>query len=461
MNYEKNYYDYIAYVKSLGNRHLSYSETHHIKPRCMGGDDSEDNLVVLTAREHFLAHYLLVKMNPDNHKLLFAFMGMGMGIKKNCNRYMNSRLYEKYRLKAVEVRSKKVMCVETGEIFPSATYVEKNVKNCKGVRDVIYGNSLTAGGYHWKYVDEEHPVKQPFQRKKVICANTGKIYNNVDEAGKDLGVKSGLIRSLCNGCKTGGAKGMTVYYYEGEDKEYPIKHFETHQTKKVRCIETGDEFNSILEAADGDKKLACGICACCKGKRKVCKGKHWEYVEEHHTLDDYKDVQKRKVVCVETKIIYNSLKEAADTNNILSTNILSCCKNTRRTCGGYHWMYLEDYNADVKIKPHARKSRVMCVETGKTYSSIREAANLDKKVASAISDCCRGLKNDVNGQHWKYADDSKKISSKKKKVMCVETGKYYESISEAARENNQGRNKITMCCLGAIENLNGLHYKFI
>ena len=45
--------------------------------------------------------------------------------------------------------------------------------------------------------------------------------------------------------------------------------------------------------------------------------------------------------------------------------------------------------------------------------------------------------------------------------MCVETGKYYESISEAARENNQGRNKITMCCLGAIENLNGLHYKFI
>ena len=48
-----------------------------------------------------------------------------------------------------EARSKKVLCIETGEIFPSATYVEQNI--IKGVRDVIKGKQLTAGGYHWKY----------------------------------------------------------------------------------------------------------------------------------------------------------------------------------------------------------------------------------------------------------------------------------------------------------------------
>lgn len=38
-----------------------YSEVHHILPKCLGGDDSKDNLVRLTAREHFIAHQLLYK----------------------------------------------------------------------------------------------------------------------------------------------------------------------------------------------------------------------------------------------------------------------------------------------------------------------------------------------------------------------------------------------------------------
>lgn len=38
-----------------------YSENHHIIPKCLGGDDSPDNLVRLTAREHFIAHHLLYK----------------------------------------------------------------------------------------------------------------------------------------------------------------------------------------------------------------------------------------------------------------------------------------------------------------------------------------------------------------------------------------------------------------
>lgn len=459
MNYKKNYYDYIAYVKSLGDRKLLYSEKHHIKPKCMGGDDSEENLVVLTAREHFLAHYLLVKINPNNTKLLFAFAGMKRGTKKNSNKYMNSRLYEKYRIKAVEARSKKVLCIETGEIYPSASYVEQNIKNCKGVRDVIYGTSLTAGGYHWKYLEEEHPVKQPFQRKKVICANTREIYDNIDEAAKALGVKSGLIKSLCNGCKIGNANGMTVYYYEGDNKEYPIKQF--NKTRKVRCIETGEEFNSILEAANYNKKLSCEICSCCKGKRRSCRGKHWEYANEHHSLEDYEYSQKRKVICIETKVIYNSLIEAASANNVLSTNILISCKNTNRTCGGHHWMYLEDYNAGTKIKPSKSKSRVICVETGEIFNSIKEASKGVKKFADDISFCCRGIIKDVNGLHWKYADNNKKASSKKKKVICVETGEIYESITKAANGSSNLRAKISQCCKGEREDINGQHWKFV
>ena len=36
-----------------------YVERHHVVPRSMGGDDTASNLVWLTAREHFIAHWLL------------------------------------------------------------------------------------------------------------------------------------------------------------------------------------------------------------------------------------------------------------------------------------------------------------------------------------------------------------------------------------------------------------------
>lgn len=38
----------------------------------MGGSDDPTNLVALTPEEHYVAHLLLVKMNPGNSKLIFA-----------------------------------------------------------------------------------------------------------------------------------------------------------------------------------------------------------------------------------------------------------------------------------------------------------------------------------------------------------------------------------------------------
>lgn len=45
----------------------------------MGGSDEPENLVRLTAREHFVAHQLLVKMHPGVGKLIFAVMVMCQG----------------------------------------------------------------------------------------------------------------------------------------------------------------------------------------------------------------------------------------------------------------------------------------------------------------------------------------------------------------------------------------------
>lgn len=56
---------------------IGYFERHHIVPKCMNGTNDKNNLVFLTAREHYVAHQLLVKMYPDNHNLIYAAKRMG------------------------------------------------------------------------------------------------------------------------------------------------------------------------------------------------------------------------------------------------------------------------------------------------------------------------------------------------------------------------------------------------
>lgn len=106
MNYKKNYYDYINYVKTL-NRNKNdgnYYEKHHIIPRSLGGDDSKDNLVLLTAREHFLAHYLLWKFNPCR-QTAYAFRTMLYMANSNQNRtykMVSSKVYQRLKIQYAE-----------------------------------------------------------------------------------------------------------------------------------------------------------------------------------------------------------------------------------------------------------------------------------------------------------------------------------------------------------------------
>lgn len=56
-----------------------YTESHHILPRSLGGTNEAANLTKLTAREHFICHWLLIKIYPagDEHwKMLNAFRMM-------------------------------------------------------------------------------------------------------------------------------------------------------------------------------------------------------------------------------------------------------------------------------------------------------------------------------------------------------------------------------------------------
>ena len=75
--YEKWYKNIIQ--SATARQHTEYTERHHIMPRSLGGSDDADNLVSLTAREHFVCHWLLTKIYPtgeEHWRMLNAFRMM-------------------------------------------------------------------------------------------------------------------------------------------------------------------------------------------------------------------------------------------------------------------------------------------------------------------------------------------------------------------------------------------------
>lgn len=73
-----------------------YVEGHHVVPRSLGGTD--EDVVYLTAREHFICHMLLPRIvsGPAKYKMNHALNAMKR-TSENQNRYFNSALYESAR----------------------------------------------------------------------------------------------------------------------------------------------------------------------------------------------------------------------------------------------------------------------------------------------------------------------------------------------------------------------------
>ncbi len=108
MNKYTKWYNNIT--ENAKNRILSdYTESHHIQPRSLGGSDDVTNLVDLTPREHFICHWLLVKMTSgkDHHRMLNA-LRMMRAENQNQERYktkITARVYESIKKEYSKLQS--------------------------------------------------------------------------------------------------------------------------------------------------------------------------------------------------------------------------------------------------------------------------------------------------------------------------------------------------------------------
>lgn len=151
MNYKKHYDNLIRRAKS---RIISgvYLERHHIVPKCLGGSDSAINLVELTPEEHYVAHQLLVKMNPDHFGLAHAAVMM---CKSKNGQRINNKLYGWLKIRSSKLRSEAMKGRKPSPLAISKLkenligvplkpeHVEKIRKSKLGCRNPMYGTKKT------------------------------------------------------------------------------------------------------------------------------------------------------------------------------------------------------------------------------------------------------------------------------------------------------------------------------
>lgn len=142
------------YYKIIDNRQKNpydgYTEKHHIVPRSLGGSDKSENIVKLTAKEHYICHLLLTKMYNVNtleyYKMVHAFYMMCNAKSNNQNRLykVNSRSY-KYLKESYSVIMKKTQSGELNSQFGSKWVYNPSKRLCKKINAIA---SLEDGWFY-------------------------------------------------------------------------------------------------------------------------------------------------------------------------------------------------------------------------------------------------------------------------------------------------------------------------
>lgn len=149
----------------------------------------------------------------------------------------------------------KALCqCECGNYTTVATNMVSRTQSC---------GCITKNVKNWLTPPKARPTKP------VKCIETGKIYASMADASNELNINTGSISTSCK--YSTAVKG---YHFEYADSKYGRNTFECENTKKVKCIETGEIFNSVNEA----RRKYPSVSNILYGHIKSTKGYHFEFI---------------------------------------------------------------------------------------------------------------------------------------------------------------------------------------
>ena len=194
----------------------------------------------------------------------------------------------------------------------------------------LYGYNITHGGengHNDLWNDKDYRDAQIEERKSRFK----------DESYKNNWINSLHIAFNQDDYKEKQSKNTKGRWKSGE--------FDEVHCKKIICLETGESYKSITDASNITGICRSDIGKCCLGQMKTANGYHWQYYNDKLDSEENRIIlinkigkgKGKKIICVETGVIYDSIRDASDDINIDYSSIGKAVKGTQETAGGYHW----------------------------------------------------------------------------------------------------------------------------
>lgn len=201
-----------------------YSEKHHILPKSLGGTNNIDNIIILTAKEHYITHLLLIKFVTGNsyYKMLCAFNSMNMKSKYTIDRYQNSKLYKQLKEEYATEVSNHQLKVWSDPEYKELMKQKAKISWLNGSRDKQLEYMRNNSPFKIKEIHEKtiktrtdnktniwitnNPMKDPKRAKEIASSRSGKnhylrktrkyYYKKIDD---DKWIEIDCINGLTNG----------------------------------------------------------------------------------------------------------------------------------------------------------------------------------------------------------------------------------------------------------------------
>lgn len=186
--------------------------------------------------------------------------------------------------------------------------------------------------------------------KRVICLNTMEIFDSGTEASDKYNLTYGLVHACAIGKRKSAGidlstdEPLTWEYYD-ESKVYTYQTYVNFRYRKVICLNTKEIFKNISEASRWCSLKGSGnISNCCKGIREYA-GKHpitgesldWMFYDDYlknGKKDEFNSNYKKRVMCINTNEIFDSISDACKKYNIKAlSNISRVCKGEKKHAG--------------------------------------------------------------------------------------------------------------------------------
>jgi hypothetical protein len=158
-------------------------EKHHIIPKSVGGKNNKGNLILLTPKEHYICHKLLVEIYRNtkfHNKMYFAMWCLINGYGKQKRYTPSAKIYQEARTQITKIRTQErfdnrksvIQYDEYGNFIEKFNSIKeasaKLLINRKSIENCARGESKTAGGFLWKFYDNSNSNEkvEPIEKYK-------------------------------------------------------------------------------------------------------------------------------------------------------------------------------------------------------------------------------------------------------------------------------------------------------